>query len=74
MSVLPGRRGRRIGSHLLDALDSALRAASIETVTVAAMAGNTRAIEFYRRRGFEPVELNLMRRVPLSTDPPEETS
>jgi ribosomal protein S18 acetylase RimI-like enzyme len=73
LSVLPGSRGRRIGSQLLNALDEALRAASVETVTVAAMAGNTRAIEFYRRRGFEPVELNFMRKVPQSPGPPKET-
>jgi ribosomal protein S18 acetylase RimI-like enzyme len=73
VSVLPGRRGHRIGSHLLDALDDALRADSIKTVTVAAMAGNTRAIEFYRRRGFQPVEVNFMRKVPASPEQGDET-
>lgn len=64
MSVLPASRGRRVGSHLLDAMDEALRARSIETVTVAAMAGNDRALDFYRGRGFEPLEATFLRRVP----------
>jgi ribosomal protein S18 acetylase RimI-like enzyme len=64
LSVLPGRRGQRIGSVLMDALDDTLRARSIGTMTVAAMAGNAQAIEFYRRRGFAPLEVTLERRVP----------
>jgi ribosomal protein S18 acetylase RimI-like enzyme len=64
LSVLPGQRGRRVGTRLLDALDEALRAASVRTVTVAAMAGNTRAVDFYRRRGFEPLEVTFHRAVP----------
>lgn len=64
LSVLPSARGRQVGSRLLDAMDDALRARSIETVTVAAMAGNTRALDFYRRRGFDPVEVTMLRRVP----------
>jgi ribosomal protein S18 acetylase RimI-like enzyme len=66
MSVLPGSRGRRVGSHLLDAMDEGLRERSIEIVTVAAMAGNDRALDFYRRRGFEPLEMTFHRRVPDS--------
>lgn len=64
LSVLPSARGRQVGSRLLDAMDDALRARSIETVTVAAMADNTRALDFYRRRGFDPVEVTMLRRVP----------
>lgn len=64
LSVLPGSRGRHVGSRLLDAMDNALRARSIEFVTVAAMADNTRTLEFYRRRGFEPLESTFLRRVP----------
>jgi ribosomal protein S18 acetylase RimI-like enzyme len=64
LSVLPGSRGRQVGSHLLDAMDDALRARSIDRVTVAAMAGNDRALDFYRRRGFEPLEMTFHRQVP----------
>jgi ribosomal protein S18 acetylase RimI-like enzyme len=64
LSVLPGQRGRGVGTRLLEAMDEALRAASITTVTVAAMAGNTRALDFYRRNGFEPLEATFHRAVP----------
>ena len=74
MSVLPGSRRRRVGSHLLDAMDEALRERSIEIVTVAAMAGNDRALDFYRRRGFEPLEMTFHRRVPDSDSQPRVTS
>jgi GNAT superfamily N-acetyltransferase len=64
LSVLPGRRGQGVGGTLLDALDELLRARSIATLTVAAMAGNSQALEFYRRRGFSPLEVTLRRQVP----------
>jgi ribosomal protein S18 acetylase RimI-like enzyme len=64
LSVLPGRRGEGVGGQLLDELDEVLRAGSIETITVAAMAANSRAIEFYRRRGYTPLEVTFQRRVP----------
>jgi len=63
LSVLPGHRGQSIGSALLDALGAHLRARSVETLTVSAMAGNSRALDFYRRRGFEPLEASFVRRL-----------
>ena len=63
LSVLPAQRGQRVGSHLLDALDDVLRARSVATITVGAMAGNARTLAFYRRRGFEPVEVTFQRPV-----------
>jgi ribosomal protein S18 acetylase RimI-like enzyme len=64
LSVLPGRRSRGVGSRLLEELDEVLRARSVRTITVAAMASNSRAIEFYRRRGFTPLEVTFHRPVP----------
>jgi len=64
LSVLPGRRSRGVGSRLLEELDDVLRARSVRTITVAAMAANSRAVEFYRRRGFTPLEVTFHRPVP----------
>lgn len=68
LSILPGQRGRGVGGRLLDALDEALRAASIRTLTVAAMAGNEGALAFYRRLGFQPLEATFYRQVPQRGD------
>lgn len=64
LSVMRGQRGRGIGSRLLDELDQVLRARSVDMVTVSAMAANSQAIDFYRRRGFSPLEVIFHRPVP----------
>jgi ribosomal protein S18 acetylase RimI-like enzyme len=64
LSVLPGRQGKGVGSRLLDELDEVLRSRSVDTVTVSAMTANSRAIDFYQRHGFAPLEVTLQRPVP----------
>jgi len=61
LSVAPERRGRGIGSGLLDAVDQELARRSIADLKVAVMAGNEDAVRLYRRRGLVPAELVLYR-------------
>ena len=52
--VEPEYRDRGIGGDLLDAAETALVDAGATVVALEAMAGNERAHEFYRRRGYTP--------------------
>jgi ribosomal protein S18 acetylase RimI-like enzyme len=52
--VAPAYRDRGIGSDLLDAAETALADAGATVVALEAMAGNDRAREFYRNRGYAP--------------------
>jgi ribosomal protein S18 acetylase RimI-like enzyme len=61
LSVAPDRRGRGIGSQLLDFVDGELARRSIRDLKVAVMAGNTDAQRFYERRGLRLGELVLYR-------------
>jgi ribosomal protein S18 acetylase RimI-like enzyme len=61
LSVRADRRGRGLGSALLDALDRQLEAHGVDDVIVGALAGNEAALRLYRRRGFRPTWLYLSR-------------
>ncbi len=62
--VAESARNRRIGSRLLEMLDARLAAIGIEDVMVAAIAPNDGALRLYRRHGFRPAWLELMRLPP----------
>jgi len=61
LSVAPSRRGRGIGTQLLDFVDLELGRRSIVDLKVAVMAGNTEAQRLYERRGLRPAEIVLYR-------------
>ncbi|MGQ4555139.1 GNAT family N-acetyltransferase [Halobellus sp. GM3] len=52
--VAPEHRNAGIGSALMDAAETALRAGGATVVSLEAMARNERAREFYRERGYRP--------------------
>lgn len=54
IGTLPGSAGRGFGSLVTDALVADSRAAGARHVYLAVRVTNDRAIELYRRRGFEP--------------------
>jgi ribosomal protein S18 acetylase RimI-like enzyme len=57
LSVRADRRGRGLGSALLEALERELNAQGVDDVIVGAPAGNESALRLYRRRGFRPTWL-----------------
>lgn len=57
-------RNRGIGSRLLEVLDARLAATGIEDVMVAAIAPNEGALRLYRRHGFRPAWLEMLRPLP----------
>jgi ribosomal protein S18 acetylase RimI-like enzyme len=61
LSVAPQRRGGGIGTALMDAVDAELERRGIADLEVAVMAGNSRALAFYERRGLRLGELLLFR-------------
>lgn len=61
LSVAPTRRGRGIGTRLLDFVDDELARRSIVDLKVAVMVGNDDALRLYERRGLRPGELVLYR-------------
>lgn len=61
LSVAPGRRGRGIGTQLLDFVDRELESRSIRDLKIAVMVGNDDARRLYERRGLRPAETVLYR-------------
>jgi ribosomal protein S18 acetylase RimI-like enzyme len=61
LAVAPERRGGGIGTALMDAVDAELERRGIVDLEVGVMAGNSRAIAFYERRGLRLGELLLFR-------------
>lgn len=59
MGVTPSYRSRGIGAKLVAELKSRAKAAGYETMYVNAYAKNTRAIDFYKRLGFAPIDMSL---------------
>lgn len=59
--VRPDARGTGVGSALLDAVDARLDAAGSVDRVIGVVPANVRAIELYRRRGFEPTWLTMTR-------------
>ena len=52
MLVLAELRGQGIGSSLLEKLEEEAKARGAARIVVEAFAGNSKAMEFYRKRGF----------------------
>jgi len=52
MGVQPGRRRRRVGTHLLRWLESCAEVAGIGTIRVEARVDNHAALRFYRHHGY----------------------
>jgi ribosomal protein S18 acetylase RimI-like enzyme len=61
LAVAPERRGRGVGSALMDAVDAELERRGIADLEVGVMAGNDRALAFYERRGLRLGEVLLFR-------------
>ena len=59
--VRPDARGSGVGSTLLDAVDARLDAAGSADRVIGVLPANRRAIDLYRRRGYEPTWLTLTR-------------
>lgn len=57
--VVPGWRGRGVGSALLEAAEATLSERDVDAVSLDVMAENRRAREFYRQRGYEPHRIEL---------------
>jgi ribosomal protein S18 acetylase RimI-like enzyme len=58
LSVLPGHRGKGIGTRLLDGLEQAL---GVDDLILGVLPGNDAAIRMYERRGYRPTWLYLSR-------------
>lgn len=59
--VLPGYRGRGIGSQLMDWADGVFLEHGVQHVELLVVVGNESARRFYERRGFLPSALEMKR-------------
>ena len=59
--VAPDARGAGLGAAMLDRIDEELAAEGVEDVLIGAIVTNTDAIRLYKRRGFRPAWLYLLR-------------
>jgi len=57
--VVPAFRGRRIGSHLLEAAERALADSGADVVGLDVMAANTDACRFYRHHGYDTHRITM---------------
>lgn len=57
--VMPGFRGRNLGSRMVEAFFAWSRERGAERFHVSAYAANEPAIRFYRRHGFAPLSVEL---------------
>ncbi len=62
LSVLPEFRGAAVGSKLMDAVYSELKAQGIGNVTLQVAAANQKAITFYERQGFKSAIVHMLKR------------
>ena len=69
--VAPDHRDGGVGSRLLDAAESALVADGAETVVLDVMAGNEAARRFYRRHGYRPHRITMLKAVENDMPPGE---
>lgn len=66
--VVPDRRGEGIGSDLLAAAEERLFDRGCDVIALEVMAGNKRAREFYRRRGYAAHRVEMERTDSDKTD------
>ena len=59
--VEPEQRGKGIGNLLLDRVESELDRLGITDIIIGSLPSNTRTLDMYRRRGFEPTWLVMTR-------------
>jgi GNAT superfamily N-acetyltransferase len=72
LSVLAAARGLGLGTRLMQTVDRRSRARGIGLSAVDVLSGNDRAMQLYRRYGFEPHAEFWLRSDPNSTPPPGE--
>jgi ribosomal protein S18 acetylase RimI-like enzyme len=61
LAVLPGHRGRGLGTRLLDGLEEELRAQGVTDLVLGLLPGNAGAARLYARRGYRSTWLYLSR-------------
>jgi ribosomal protein S18 acetylase RimI-like enzyme len=61
--VAPAHRDAGVGSELLDAAEAALAADGAEVVVLDVMAANEDARRFYRRHGYDPHRITMLKGV-----------
>jgi ribosomal protein S18 acetylase RimI-like enzyme len=61
LAVLPERRGRGLGTQLLDRLEGELREQGVADVVIGVLPGNDGAMRMYERRGYRPTWTYLSR-------------
>ena len=61
LAVLPGHRGRGLGSELLDRLEQALRDQGVTDLALGVLPGNVGAMRLYERRGYRPTWMYMSR-------------
>ena len=59
--VAPEQRGKGIGTLLLDQVESELDRLGITDIIIGSLPSNTKTLDMYRRRGFEPTWLVMTR-------------
>jgi ribosomal protein S18 acetylase RimI-like enzyme len=64
LAVLPGERGRGIGSELFDRMYEELRAVGVRELEVAVISKNAAALRFYERQGMMPFTVSYLGPVP----------
>jgi GNAT superfamily N-acetyltransferase len=67
LAVLPGERGRGIGSLLFERVYEELRATGVRELEVAVIARNAEALRFYERQGLLPFTVSYLGRLPDSS-------
>lgn len=61
VAVLPGHRGRGLGTELLDRLEHELSLQGVTDLVIGLLPGNTGAARLYERRGYRPTWLYVSR-------------
>jgi GNAT superfamily N-acetyltransferase len=64
LAVLPGERGRGIGSALFERVYEELRGVGVRELEVAVIARNAEALRFYERQGLLPFTVSYLGRLP----------
>jgi GNAT superfamily N-acetyltransferase len=64
LAVLPGERGRGIGSALFERLYEELRSVGVRELEVSVIARNAEALRFYERQGLLPFTVSFLGRLP----------